>query len=175
MRILLKTLAMLLVLTAPLPAQRRRSVIVMPGQTTQVISDTMGAAYELPFSYGRVYHALVAAFAELKIETSEADSVGGQVGNLQFVTRSPLGGKAMSEYLSCSSGMIGAYADIYRIYLSIMSYLTPNGADSTTLHTGLLGTAVNVAEGSRQPMPCESKGRLELRIYQMILKKLVGG
>lgn len=170
----LMVLAALLVLVAPLAAQRRRTVIVVPGQTTQILSDTMGAGYDLPYSYGKVYHALVAAFAELKIVATEQDSLVGQVGNLQFITRSPLAGKAMSAYLSCSSGITGPHADTDRIYLSIMSYLTPDGPDKTTLHTGLLGTAVNVAEGARQAMPCESTGRLEIRLYETVLKKVTG-
>ncbi len=170
----LMTLVVLLVLAVPLAAQRRRTVIVVPGQTTQIISDTMGSGYDLPYSYGKVYHALVATFAELKIVTTAQDSLEGQVGNLQFITSSPLAGKPMSAYLSCNGGITGPYADTYRIYLSIMSYLTPGGPNDTTLHTGLLGTAVNVAEGSRQAMPCETTGRLELRVYETILKKLTG-
>ena len=167
----LLVLATLLLLAPPLAAQRRRSVIVVPGQITQVISDTMGTPYDLPYSYHRVYRALVATFAALEIDATEQDSLAGQVGNLRFITRSPLAGKAMSDYLSCSSGITGPYADLYRIYLSIMSYLTLVAPDRTTLHTGLLATAVDVSEGSRQAMPCETKGRLEIRIYEMVLQK----
>ena len=72
-------LAALLVFTTPISAQRERQVTVAPGQTTQVISDTMAAGYDLPFSYGRVYHALVAGFADIKIVTTERDSLAGQV------------------------------------------------------------------------------------------------
>ena len=165
-------LAALLVFTTPLSAQRERQVTVAPGQTTQVISDTMAAGYDLPFSYGRVYHALVAVFADIKIVTTERDSLAGQVGNLQFITASPLAGEPMSSYVSCGSGMTGPHADTDRIYLSIMAYLTPAGPEKTTLHTGLLATAVNVAGGSRQPMACETRGRLELQIYQRIIKKI---
>ena len=157
---------------APLPAQRQRTVMVAPGQMAQIISDTMGAGYDLPYSYGRVYHALVEVFADLKIVTTEQDSLTGQVGNLQFITTSPLGRESMSSYLSCGSGMTGQYADTDRIYLSIMSYLTPSGPNQTTLHTGLLATAVNVAGGSRQPMPCGSRGRLELQIFQRLIKRI---
>ena len=39
---------------APLSAQRSRTVVVVPGQLTEVITDTMGTPYEVPFAPSRV-------------------------------------------------------------------------------------------------------------------------
>lgn len=155
-------------------AQRPRTVIVVPGQITEVITDTMGTSFETPFSAARVYHALLAVYAELKIPLAVNDSVGFQVGSATFFRRSDFGGRQISTYLSCGDGITGPYADFYRVYMVLTSTVIPAGPDRSVLRTLYLAGAVNVAEGARQPMPCESTGRLEIRINQMVMKKAAG-
>ena len=52
---------------APLSAQRTRNIVVVPGQMTQVVTDTMGTPYDVPFAPGRTYRAVLEAFKELKL------------------------------------------------------------------------------------------------------------
>ena len=52
--------------------------------------------------------------------------------------------------------------------------VSPEGEDASSIRSALLAGAVSVSEGSRQEMPCESTGRLEVRIHQMVLKKAAG-
>jgi hypothetical protein len=158
----------------PALAQRTRAVVVVPGQVTRVITDTMGTPYEVPAPAGRAFAALAAVYTDLKLTPELRDSAMLQVGNPSFYRRETVAGRQISTYLSCGDGMTGPYADYYRIYLSLLSTVTPLGSDSATVRTVLLGSAVNVTEGARQPMPCESTGRLEVRIHQEVLKKLSG-
>lgn len=162
-------------LAIPAAAQRTRVVVVVPGQLTRVVTDTMGTPYPVPFPPAQVYHALLAVYAELKIPTDGKDSTQSLVDSKLFYRQNTLGGKQISSYLSCGDGITGPNADSYRVYMTIWSAPAPAGADRATLRTVFLAGAVNVTEGSRQPMPCESTGRLEVRIHQMVLHRLALG
>lgn len=161
-------------LASPASAQRTRVVVVVPGQVTRVITDTMGTPYPVPAAGGRAFAALAAVYAELRLTPELRDSATLQVGNPSFYRRETLAGRQMSTYLSCGEGMTGPYADYYRIYMTLLSTVTPLGSDSATLRTVFLASAMNVTEGARQPMPCESTGRLEIRIHQELLKRVSG-
>ncbi len=161
-----------LVLAVPASAQRTRSVVVVPGQLTRVVTDTVGTPYPVPFPPAQVYQALLAVYAELKIPSAGRDSVSQVVDSEVFYRQGTLGGKQMSTYLSCGDGMTGPNADSYRVYMSIWSTVGTAEGDKATLRTAFLAGAVNLTEGSRQPMPCESTGRMEVRIHQMVLHRL---
>lgn len=170
----LPLLPLLAIIASPLAAQKSRTVIVVPGQMTQVITDTMGTAYVVPFPAGRVYTALLAAFNELKIPADIVDSAGGRVETNVFHRRGDLGGKQISTYLGCGDGITGPYADSYRVYMIVMATIEPKGPDRSTIRTVLLGGAVNVSEGARQPMACESTGRWEIRLHKLVVTKAAG-
>ena len=175
MRRLFVSVLAVIAIAAPAAAQRSRVVVVVPGQLTQVLSDTMGTPYDVPFPPALAYKALLAVYAELKIPSEVKDSAAGQVATQMFYRQGTLGGRQISTYLSCGDGMTGPNADYYRVYMNIWSTLVPRGDHAAVLRTAYLAGAVNVSEGSRQPMPCESTGRLEIRIHQMVLKKLMLG
>lgn len=173
-RACLCTVAAALLAVTPIAAQRNRGVIVVPGQVTQVISDTMGTAYEVGAPPAMVFHALALAYGDLKVETPIRDSALLQVGNPQFYRRGDLGGRQISTWLGCGDGITGPYADSYRVYMSLVTSITPveGNPDRAIVRTVLLAGAVNVSEGARQAMPCESTGRLEVRIHQLTLRRL---
>jgi hypothetical protein len=157
----------------PAAAQRSRVVVVVPGQLTRVVTDTMGTPYPVPFPRAQAYQALLAVFAELKLPTDGRDSAAAQVDTKLFYRQGSVAGKQISSYLSCGDGMTGPNADTYRVYMNITATLAPAPDDKAILKTILLAGAVNVTEGSRQPMPCESTGRLEVRIHQLVLHHLI--
>lgn len=171
-------LASLTLITAgSVAAQRTRSIIVVPGQLTQVVTDTMGVAYEVGAPPAMVFHALALAYGDLKLATEIRDSALLEVGNPQFFRRGDFAGRQISTWLSCGEGITGPYADSYRVYMSLITNISPkeNEPGKSIVRTILLAGAVNVTEGSRQAMPCESSGRLEIRIHQLTMKRLAGG
>ena len=161
-------------LATPLAAQRSRNVIVVPGQMTQVITDTLGTAYAVPFSAAKAYQALEGVFKDLKLSADVKDSATGVMETKVFHRRGDLAGKQISTYLGCGDGITGPNADYYRVYMVIMARIEPKGENSSTIRTVLLGGAVNVAEGMRQPMACESTGRLEIRMHKEVVAKAAG-
>jgi hypothetical protein len=168
----LRSLLALLPLALPAAAQRTRSVVVIPGQLTRVVTDTVGTPYPVPFPPAQAYRALQEVYAELKLPTVSRDSAQRLVDSEVFYRQGTLGGRQISTYLSCGEGMTGPNADSYRVYMVIWSTIVPVEGERAALRTAFLAGAVNVTEGSRQPMPCESTGRLEVRIHQMLLHRL---
>ena len=165
-----------LALTAtPAAAQRTRVVVVVPGMATQIIDDTVGTSYAVPYPPALVFKVLLTVYADLKLPTEVKDSAAFQIGSQMFYRQNSVAGKQISAYLSCGEGMTGPNADYYRVYMNIWSTITPEGKNGSTMRTAYLAGAMNVSEGSRQPMPCESTGRLELRLHQEVLKKLALG
>jgi hypothetical protein len=159
---------------APLSAQRTRTMVVIPGQLTRVITDTTGTAYEVPFPAARTYTAVLATYEELKLPTEVRDSANGRVETGVFHRRGDIGGKQISTYLSCGDGITGPYADSYRVYMIVMTTIEPRGPDRSAIRSVLLGGAVNVSEGARQPMACESTGRWEIRLHKQVLARAAG-
>ena len=155
----------------PLAAQRTRNVVIVPGQMTQVVTDTMGTPYDVPFGTGRTYRAVLEAFKELKIAADVQDSAVGRVETKVFYRRGDLAGKQISTYLDCGDSITGPNADNYRVYMIVMSTVEPKGDGHSTLRTVILGGALNVSEGARQPMACESTGRWEIRMHKLVMTK----
>ncbi len=159
---------------APLGAQRTRAVVVVPGQITTVVTDTMGTLYDVPFAPARTYAAVLEAFASLKIPAEVKDSAEGRVESKVFHRRGELAGRQISTYLSCGDGITGPYADSYRVYMIAMVSVAPKGEHGSTIRTIFLAGAVAVSEGARQPMACESTGRLEIRMHKLVVQKAAG-
>lgn len=159
---------------APLAAQRTRTMVVIPGRLTRVITDTTGTLYEVPFSPAVTYAAVLRTYEELKLPTEIQDSAKGRVETGVFHRRGDIGGRQISTYLSCGDGITGPYADTYRVYMIVMTTVEPRGTDRSAIRSVLLGGAVNVSEGARQPMACESTGRWEIRLHKEVLAKAAG-
>ena len=159
---------------APLAAQSVRTMVVIPGRLTRVITDTTGTLYEVPFPPARTYAAVLATFEALKLPSEVHDSANGRVETGVFHRRGDIGGKQISTYLSCGDGITGPYADTYRVYMIVMTTVVPRGPDRSAIRSVLLGGAVNVSEGARQPMACESTGRWEIRLHKEVLARAAG-
>ncbi|MGH7561018.1 MAG: hypothetical protein ACRENB_08355 [Gemmatimonadales bacterium] len=158
--------------SAPLAAQQVRTVVVVPGQMTRVVTDTMGTPFAFEVPKPVMLAALRRAYDRLKVPVTLDDSAAGRIGNMGFSMMRQIGGRQLSTYLSCGDGMTGPNADTYRVYMVLRSTVVDSGDAGTTLRTLLLAGAVNVSEGARQPMPCESTGRLEHRIREMVRQEL---
>jgi len=161
-------------LVAPLAAQQTRTMVVIPGRLTRVITDTTGTLYEVPFSPAVTYAAVLRTYEELKLPREISDSAKGRVETGVFHRRVDIGGKQISTYLSCGDGITGPYADTYRVYMIVMTTVVPRGPDRSAIRSVLLGGAVNVSEGARQPMACESTGRWEIRLHKEVLARAAG-
>jgi len=155
-------------------------------ELSKQISDTMGVALTLTMPpatdaagrferVGRVFAALASVYNDLKIPAEIRDSSKLMIGNAKFFKRSDLGGKSLAAYLECGQDINGIFAEIYRISMSMVTFVTPGEGDEVSLRTIVFATAVDIPRPPPNTAECGSTGELERRIYQLTLKALGKG
>lgn len=182
----------LALLAHPLTAQTDRpwytpgARAIRLNELSKQISDTMGIALNLTMPaatdvagrferVGKVFAALAGVYNELKIPLDIRDSTKLMVGNVKFYRRSDFGGKSLAAYLECGQDINGIFAEIYRISMSMVTFLTPAEGDEISVRTIVFATAVDIPRPPPNTAECGSTGELERRIYQMTLKALGKG
>ncbi len=120
----------------------------------------------------RVFEAVKAAYGELGIPPGTNDPATGRFGNIDFWKTRRLGDQAMSTYLNCGESFTGPTANNYRVYISLLSVVRPDGQGGSELETAFSAQAQNMEGTSADRIPCGSTGRLEERIRKSLLLKL---
>lgn len=113
-----------------------------------------------------VWNVMPTVFGRLQIETNYIDPSTGTIGNGNFRPRR-LGGRSMSTFLDCGSGLTGPYADAYAVRMSLLVQLSPAPGGGTTVRTAIDAYAEDRAVSAR-PIHCISRGTLERQIRSMI-------
>jgi hypothetical protein len=126
----------------------------------------------VPAAPGRVFEAVKAVYDELGIPPGTHDPATGRVGNTDFWKSRRLGNEAMSAYLNCGESFTGPVANNYRIYISLMSIVRPDGQGASELETAFSAQAQNMEGTSGDRISCGSTGRLEERIRKSVLLKV---
>jgi hypothetical protein len=111
--------------------------------------------------------ALSAAYADLGIEVKLWNPQTGEVGNRNFTKMYRMAGRPMSDYLGCGTTTTGQAADNYRITMSFVSRVTPNGSGSK-VETTLTAYAEDISS-SKGTLACLTLGTLEQRLQQLAL------
>jgi hypothetical protein len=179
----------LLVLVATPLAAQERPWYVPEGRRIELhglsrnVSDTMGLVLGIvapalaPGSsraaqFQRVIAATAQTYRALKIPVTVSDSVRFIVGNDQFSARFDLGGRSLAMYLECGQDANGLWAELYKISMGLITFLTPGDGDTIELRTVLLASAVDIPRAQPDTRECRTLGSLERRIYDMTLKTL---
>jgi hypothetical protein len=115
---------------------------------------------------------LSAAYADLGIEVKLWNPQTGEVGNRNFTKMYRLAGRPVSDYLGCGTTTTGQAADNYRITMSLVSRVTPNGSGSK-VETTLTAYAEDISS-SKGTLSCLTLGTLEQRLQKLALSH-VGG
>jgi hypothetical protein len=152
-----------------MPTERTVAVDDQNVYRTTVLPNTKAA---IPAAPSRAFEALKQVYAELEIPPGTNDPSTGRFGNTDFWKTRRLGGQAMSTYLSCGESFAGPAANNYRIYISLISMVRPDGKGASELETAFAAQAQNMEGTSGDRIPCGSTGRLEERIRKGLLLKL---
>ena len=154
---------------------------IAPPTERVVAADTHGAyrttvpanaKAHLPASPSRVFDALKSVYGELGVPSAINDPTTGQLGNTDFWKTGKLGTEPISLYLNCGDSIMGPAADTYRIYISLISQVHPDGKGETDLETSLVAQARNMEGTTSDRVACGTTGRLEERIRQRLIEKL---
>lgn len=155
-----------------LPAAARGQAIVtwqrvqLPGVQGYVSLDTMGIAGRVPGRPDAVFARLRTAYGRLQVRAEIDDSAHGMLGTLRTARTLAIGEAVMSRVFDCGVGPSGPLADNARVRIAMVSFLVPAGPDSTSLRTGLIGSAQSMDGALSGALACRSTGFLETWLLQ---------
>lgn len=165
------------------------STAVTPNITTNTgrITTTTGDAIQINamnidtdvrlFSTGtpdQVWAVLPQVYADLGIPLTVNDSRTKTIGNAGVRVRRHIDKVPLYRYFDCGSSGSMQNAETYRITMSIMTTAQANPGGGTTVSTSITGTGKNPITSSSAEVRCSSMGNLEIRIRDMVQKKIEG-
>jgi hypothetical protein len=153
----------------PSPSDR---IVASDNQTTYRTTVAPNAKVPIPVAPSRAFAALKAVYEELGVPPGTNDPATGRFGNTTFFKTHKFGNEAISSYLNCGNSITGPAADIYRVYISLISVIRPDGKGASELETAFTGAAQNMEGTSSDRVVCGTTGRLEERIRKGVLQKV---
>jgi hypothetical protein len=119
-----------------------------------------------------VWLAVRKVYAELDVPVTVDNAVARQMGNGDFYKSRQFGGRPMTEFVNCGSGVTGPNAATYRIYMSLLTTLVADGKGGTTIATTLSASGRDLTGGSSDKIVCGTSGRLESMFLDRVKAKL---
>ncbi len=120
-----------------------------------------------------VWPVLGAVYERLAIPVATSDPRQRMLGNPGY-SAGHIENEPLSRYLDCGRGMGPPYADQYSVTLLVVTRLTQAETGGTIVETTVDGSA-RPRDVSGSPQHCVSKGRLELRVAELVVELLEGG
>jgi hypothetical protein len=154
-----------------IPAPRER-IVATDNHATYRTTVAPNPKVSLPVTQARAFEAVKAVYADLGVPTGVNDPTTGRIGNTNFWKLRKLGNEALSTYLSCGDSFTGPAADNYRVYISLISAVRPNGTAASELETSFTAQAQNMEGTAGDRVACGTTGRLEERIRRAVLLKV---
>ena len=151
------------------PSQR-----IVAADNHGVLRTTVGpnAKAHIAVAPSRVFDALKPVYEELGIPVALSDPSTGRFGNQDFWKTRKLGTEPISSYLNCGTSIMGPAADNYRVYMSLVSLVRPDGHGETNLETAFTGSARNMEGTTSDLVACGTTGRLEDLIKERLMARL---
>lgn len=137
----------------------------------QMIESNLRTA-SVPGGVDAAWTALPPVFEELGIPVTMVDTDRRVLGTQEHRVRR-LGSVRPARYLDCGSGMAGQYANLYDVYLTVITQLEPAEGGATQVRTQLEASAKDGGHGNN-PVRCTSKGTLEKAIVDGLRARLGG-
>lgn len=153
-------------------ASRIRIRIPIYGRTAAVLVDSLASTYDVQGSRAATYTAATQALLQLGATLDHRDSVNAIVGMSNGQLRRRLGTIRLSRIVNCGSGLMGSYADIWRVYLSVYAFVDVIDSTSSRLRVAVVAGARDVAGTSTRPVHCGSTGILEEMVHERVLRLL---
>jgi hypothetical protein len=154
--------------------------VALPSQRTVAVDDSRvyrtsvaaNARVPIPAPPNRTFDAVKAVYDELGIPAGMHDPSTGRFGNSDFWKQRRLANEPISAFLNCGESFTGPVANNYRIYMSLLSLVRPDGKGGSELETAFAAQAQNMEGSSGDRISCGSTGKLEERIRRGVLLKI---
>ena len=116
-----------------------------------------------------VMAAIRLAYAYIEVPVTLSDVNALRFGNADFYRARNFAGKPMVQLLQCGTSMTGQNAATFRIYMSLVTTVVPDGPSHAKAAVLFVATARDIAESaSNYRVPCGSTGLLE----QLLLDRI---
>jgi len=146
----------------------QRQVIFQSGQGMLMSEPARAEATTVDAAPLAVWTAVKKVYADLEIPITVDNAPGHQLGNTNFNKTRVLGGERMQTLVNCGNGMTGPNAASFRINMSLLTDVNPDGKGGSKLQTTLIAKGQDVTGGSADQIPCGSTGRLELMVLNRV-------
>lgn len=160
----------------PNPAGRASTERVVTGTGQQLQINTMNIDTDVKListgTPAQVFAVLPQVYTELGIPISINNAQTKSVGNTGWRTRRSVGKVPMQRYLDCGSSGTIQNAETYQIHMSIVTTVVPNEGGGSIVSTSITATGKNPITSSSAEVRCASKGDLEIRIRDMVQKRI---
>lgn len=141
--------------------------------STEIRNEPRVVARTVPAPLDSVWRVLPRVYAILGIPQAGTDPEQKVFGNPEFRPRR-IEGQRLSWYVDCGTGVTAVpKADEYEITMSVLTRLSPGEAGGTVLAMTVEATGKPRAV-SGNPVYCQSKGTLEARVAELVLRVLRG-
>ncbi len=107
-------------------------------------------------------------YQSLDIPVTVENTKTRQIGNNDFFKSRTMAGLPMSHFVNCGTGMTGSKADSYRIHMSALTIVAPNGQGGTRLETTFVPIGQDVTGGSADRIACGTTGNFEALINENV-------
>ncbi|MCY4397847.1 MAG: hypothetical protein OXE96_00670 [Gemmatimonadetes bacterium] len=151
--------------------QQTRTVMRVGGYAPVEIYNEPGVGARVVAAEAEVvWSVLGGVYAQLDIPVTASNPRTMEIGNPGYSARR-VGGDRMNTFVDCGSDLSGALANLFEITLLVTTKLTSKGEDGTEVLT--LVDAWGEPRGvSGNPVHCQSRGVLELRVAQEVAEAL---
>jgi hypothetical protein len=108
-------------------------------------------------------------YADLEIPLTVDNAAAHQIGNTTFFKMRQMAGRPMPDFVNCGSGVDGPKAATYRVFMSLLTSVSPDGNGGTTIQTTFAASALDIMGGAASDrIQCGSTGQLEYLITDRI-------
>jgi hypothetical protein len=150
-----------------------RILAVDHGQVMRQSTSHESSAVDYDAPMDRVWTAVMLAYGDLGIEPGVVDRANGVYGSRNFIAPKSMGGRPLSAYFRCGSGLTGGSVDSGRLIASMVTTLTPVASGGGTRAITHVSGMLRRSDGSSSdPVVCASEGTLEVRLKAAIVKHL---
>lgn len=147
----------------------KQAAIYSSAETGLVLGERPRAAVTtLAVAPATVWLAVKKVYLELEIPLTVENPSARQIGNQNFYRTRNFAGRAMASLVDCGSGMTGPKAASYRIYMSLLTDVIPDGQGGTRLQTTFVPSGQDMEGNSTDRILCGSTGRLEAMFLERV-------
>jgi hypothetical protein len=151
----------------------RQPVIFTSKETGTLYGEKpLAATAQLAVAPATVWFAVKKVYTDLDIPVDVENPSARQIGNANFAKMRQLAGRPMTEFVDCGSGMTGPKAATYKIYMSLLTMVIPDGKGGTSVQTTFVPTGQDMTGNSSDRLPCATTGRLEQNFLDRVKANL---